>query len=92
MVPIDRINVINPRLRNKRLFKEIVANIEHLGLKKPITVTRHERPDGPQYDLICGQGRVEAFQALGEREIPAFGRRGDRGRLPGDEPGRELCP
>lgn len=72
MVPIDRINVINPRLRNKRLFKEIVANIEHLGLKKPITVTRHERPNGPQYDLICGQGRVEAFQALGEREIPAL--------------------
>lgn len=72
MVPIDRINVINPRLRNKRIFKEIIANIEQLGLKKPITVTRHEHPDGAKYDLICGQGRVEAYQALGQREIPAL--------------------
>jgi ParB family chromosome partitioning protein len=24
-----------------------------------------------QYDLICGEGRVEAFSQLGEAEIPA---------------------
>jgi ParB family chromosome partitioning protein len=72
LVPVDRITVVNPRLRNKRIFREIVANIEQLGLKKPITVTRRKHLDGPQYDLVCGQGRLEAYQTLGQREIPAL--------------------
>lgn len=71
-IPIDRITVVNPRIRNKRVFKEIVANIGQLGLKKPITVTRREHADGPQFDLVCGQGRLEAYRVLGQREIPAF--------------------
>ncbi len=28
--------------------------------------------DGPLYDLVCGQGRVEAYQALDEAEIPGI--------------------
>ena len=72
MIPIERITVINPRLRNKRLFKEIIANIAEVGLKKPITVTRRDAPDGPRYDLVCGQGRVEAYAALGQQAIPAL--------------------
>ena len=72
MIPIDRITVINPRVRNKRIFTEIVSNIAELGLKRPITVTRREDPDGPRYDLVCGQGRLEAYQALGQQEIPAI--------------------
>lgn len=72
MVPVDLINVLNPRVRNKKTFQEIVANIAEVGLKRPITVTRREHPDGKRYDLVCGQGRLEAFQILGEREIPAF--------------------
>jgi ParB family chromosome partitioning protein len=43
-----------------------------LGLKKPITVTRRDDADGPRYDLVCGQGRLEAFQVLGQHEIPAL--------------------
>lgn len=27
--------------------------------------------EGPGYDLVCGQGRIEAFQSLGYTEIPA---------------------
>jgi ParB family transcriptional regulator, chromosome partitioning protein len=65
MIPIDRIVVINPRLRNKRIFREIISNIANIGLKKPITVTRRDGPEGLRYDLICGQGRIEAYQALG---------------------------
>ena len=38
----------------------------------PITVARRDHPDGKRYDLVCGQGRLEAFQALGQREIPAI--------------------
>lgn len=72
MIPLDRITVINPRLRNKRIFTEIIANIAEVGLKKPITVTRRDAPDGPRYDLVCGQGRIEAYAALGQQAIPAL--------------------
>jgi ParB family chromosome partitioning protein len=72
MIPIERITVINPRLRNKRIFKEIIANIAEVGLKKPVTVTRRDVSDGPRYDLVCGQGRVEAYAALGQQAIPAL--------------------
>lgn len=72
LIPIERITVINPRVRNKKIFKEIVSNIAEIGLKKPITVTRREDADGPQYALVCGQGRLEAYQALGQHKIPAI--------------------
>lgn len=68
-VPIDAITVLNPRARNKRVFNELVTSIAHLGLKKPITVSL--RSDGSGYDLVCGQGRLEAFMALGQKMIPA---------------------
>src|SRR3954469_13299872 len=68
-IPIAAIAVLNPRFRNKKIFQELVTSIAHLGLKKPITVAA--RQDGSGYDLVCGQGRHEAFLALGESEIPA---------------------
>jgi ParB family chromosome partitioning protein len=73
MIPISQINVLNPRSRNKLIFQSIVTNISDLGLKKPITVSPHkDQTDGKSYDLVCGQGRLEAFIALGETEIPAI--------------------
>jgi ParB family chromosome partitioning protein len=72
MIPIESITVINPRVRNKKVFKEIVSNIADVGLKRPITVTRRDDANGPRYDLVCGQGRLEAYQALGQHEIPAL--------------------
>ena len=72
LIPIDLITVTNPRVRSNRIFKEITANIAELGLKRPITVTRRDHPDGLRYDLVCGQGRLEAYLALGQREIPAI--------------------
>lgn len=72
MIPINRITVVNPRLRNKKVFKEIVGNIAEIGLKRPITVTRRAEAGGPYYDLVCGQGRLEAFKALGQKEVPAL--------------------
>lgn len=71
MIPISRITVLNPRARNKRQHREIVNNIEAIGLKRPITVSRREGTSGPRYDLVCGEGRLEAFQMLGQTEIPA---------------------
>jgi ParB family transcriptional regulator, chromosome partitioning protein len=70
MVPVDAITVLNPRVRNKRIFQELVTSIAHLGLKKPITVS--QRPGKARFDLVCGQGRLEAFIALGQPEIPAI--------------------
>ena len=67
-IPVDLITVLNPRVRNKRIFQELVDSIAHLGLKKPITVSK--RQGRTRYDLVCGQGRLEAFIALGQTEIP----------------------
>lgn len=72
MIPIDCITIVNPRLRNKKVFKGIVDNIADIGLKRPITVTARQGPDGPLYDLVCGQGRLEAFRQLGQTEVPAL--------------------
>lgn len=72
MIPIDRITVVNPRVRNKKVFKGIVENIAEIGLKRPITVTSRQGEDGPLYDLVCGQGRLEAFRRLGQSEVPAL--------------------
>jgi ParB family chromosome partitioning protein len=75
MIPVSQINPINPRSRGKTKFAQIVGNIAKLGLKKPVTVALaiDTGPDGqPRYDLVCGQGRLEAYIALGRTEIPAI--------------------
>ncbi|MEP3635836.1 MAG: plasmid partitioning protein RepB C-terminal domain-containing protein [Paracoccaceae bacterium] len=74
LVPIDAITVVNPRVRNQKVFDEITANIAELGLKRPITfAARATESDGElTYELVCGQGRLEAFKALGQSEIPAI--------------------
>ncbi|MBI1372488.1 MAG: hypothetical protein GC159_06980 [Phycisphaera sp.] len=72
MIPVDEINIVNTRLRGKEKFKEIVASIKQLGLKKPITVTLASgKYGGGKYDLVCGEGRLLAFRTLGESMIPA---------------------
>ena len=68
-VPVADVAVLNPRLRNRKVFGELVASIAAVGLKRPITV--RIRAAGSGFDLICGQGRLEAFAELGQMEIPA---------------------
>jgi ParB family chromosome partitioning protein len=71
-IPIAEIRVANPRSRNKLKFQLVVASIRAVGLKKPILVSRRDLDgDGTRYDLVCGQGRMEACLALGETTIPA---------------------
>ena len=73
MIPIDRIDVLNPRERNDRAFDEIVVNIKAIGLKKPITVTPATRDDGGErYLLVCGEGRLKAFKSWAKPTIPAL--------------------
>lgn len=73
LIAVDAITVVNPRVRNQKVFDEIVANIAELGLKRPITVAaRKDETSGDlTYELVCGQGRLEAFKVLKQRKIPA---------------------
>jgi len=71
-VPLDKVAVINPRGRNRKVFEGIVKNISQIGLKRPITVIRKSGADEDSFILVCGQGRLEAYKALGQKEIPAL--------------------
>jgi ParB family chromosome partitioning protein len=73
-ISIAEIQVTNPRSRNRIKWQLVVQSIATVGLKRPITVARrpHSDSDGKRYDLVCGQGRMEAFVELGERFIPAI--------------------
>lgn len=72
-IPVGQINILNPRERGKKKFAQIVENIARLGLKKPITVAHVSGTNGDaRYDLVCGQGRLEAYIELGQLEIPAI--------------------
>jgi ParB family chromosome partitioning protein len=73
MIPVEQVDVLNPRERNDRVFGEIVGNIRTIGLKKPITVTPRKGSDGEErYLLVCGEGRLKAFKSFGEASIPAL--------------------
>lgn len=72
LIPTDRIRILNPRVRNRRTFVAMVENIARIGLKRPITVAPRAGTDPPEYDLVCGQGRLEAFIELKQDRIPAI--------------------
>src|SRR5689334_16088572 len=74
IISIENIRILNPRQRDRKKFEVIVQSIKSVGLKKPIQVSLRSdtEGEGPGYDLVCGQGRIEAFIALGHKEIPAI--------------------
>ncbi len=72
-IPINEIHILNPRVRNQVIAEEIRRNIYSVGLKRPITVTlSSDATTGKKYDLVCGQGRLEAYMDAGETDIPAI--------------------
>ncbi len=73
-IPIAEIWIANPRTRNRIKWQLVVQSIATVGLKRPITVAMRQGSDsdGRRYDLVCGQGRMEAFVELGEATIPAI--------------------
>lgn len=73
MIPVHEVHILNPRVRNKKQYRDIAENVVQIGLKRPITVTssKSNTPD-KKYDLVCGQGRLEIFIACGQKEIPAI--------------------
>ncbi len=70
MISIERIHVTNTRDRTEKSFQEVKGNISRVGLKKPVTVRPSD--DGNGYDLVCGEGRLKSFIALGEKTVPAI--------------------
>lgn len=78
-IPIKQINILNSRGRSKKKFAQIVANIGKIGLKRPVTVAEAATKDGEvTYDLVCGEGRIQAYMTLGEESIPALVIRGSK--------------
>lgn len=68
MIPISRINVLNPRSRNKRQHREIVNNIEAIGLKRPITVSLRQGPGGQDTTWSAGKGALRRFRCSDRRK------------------------
>lgn len=82
MIPVKQIHVLNPRDRSKKKFSQIVNNIARLGLKKPVTIAyAGGKGDETRYNLVCGQGRLEAYIALEQPEIPAIAVEGTKEEL-----------
>jgi ParB family chromosome partitioning protein len=73
LIPIEQIHILNPRHRDRRKFQLILQSIKNLGLKKPIQVSRRGAGENgaTEFDLVCGQGRMEAYLSLGYKVIPA---------------------
>jgi len=71
MIPVNEINVVNSRGREKKQFQENVRSISEVGLYKPILVNRRNLDATGLYDLICGEGRLLAHIELGKTHIAA---------------------
>ena len=71
MIPVDKIVVLNPRNRDKQQFAMNVRSIAELGQLKPIVVSARNLNKTGLYELVCGQGRLQAHQQLKRTEIAA---------------------
>jgi len=81
-VPLDEIKFFVRRARSSGGYSRLKDSIREVGLKQPIhirdisawTRSDRKRPDGGlyKYELICGQGRLQAFRDLQLPRIPAM--------------------
>ncbi len=80
-IPTDSIKFFVRRARRERAYSRLKQSIKEVGLKVPIGVRsmsdrprkERRRPDGGVYgwELVYGQGRLQAFRELGTKQIPA---------------------
>ena len=71
MIPVDKIKVINPRIRDEEQFQMNVQSIDNNGMLMPIRVNDKFLEKTGFYELICGEGRLIAHQRLGKSDIKA---------------------
>ncbi|MBK5146018.1 ParB N-terminal domain-containing protein [Budviciaceae bacterium BWR-B9] len=73
LIPINSIKIVNPRSRNAKSHKKIKEHINISGLRRPVIVREiKNKKENKEYALICGQGRIESLQELGESMVPAL--------------------
>ncbi len=73
MIPLDKIKVINSRTRDEVQFARNVQSIEAIGQIKDIRVNdKFLGKDGQgNYELICGEGRLNAGKRLKKTHVLA---------------------
>ena len=71
-IPISEIQLMNYSRRKKAQFQQVLSSIRAVGLKKPIIVAKHQKPDATKYNLVCGEARMEALLAMRETSVPAI--------------------
>lgn len=72
MIKVSDIRIVSSRSREAVKYAEIVESIRTLGLKTPIVVAPRTDENGVSYyDLVCGEGRLNAYSASGAETIPA---------------------
>jgi ParB family chromosome partitioning protein len=70
-IPIEKIKVINSRTRDEQQFTLNVQNIEAIGLQIPVRVNDKFVETTGFYELICGEGRLNAHKQLKKETIEA---------------------
>jgi ParB family chromosome partitioning protein len=70
-IPIDKIKVINSRTRDEAQFSMNVQSIDAIGQIKDIRVNDKFLAKDGVYELICGEGRLNAQKRLGQTHVPA---------------------
>ena len=70
-IPLNEIEVINPRERDQDRFEEVVMSIRRIGVRKPILVNAIHHEEKGNYELLCGEGRLLACRRLGFESILA---------------------
>ena len=70
-IPLNEIEVINPRERDQDRFEEVVMSIRRIGVLKPILVNEIHHEEKGIYELLCGEGRLLACRRLGFESILA---------------------
>ena len=67
-IPIERIDVINPRARNKKIFKEIISNIADIGLKGPSRSLAVTTPMGRDMRWFADKADLRPIRRLARKK------------------------
>ncbi len=74
-IPLDAIRVLLSRAREKEGWQQLRDSMAdpEIGLQVPVGVRELKKPEGKiRFELIYGEGRVEAARDLGWKTIPAI--------------------
>jgi len=70
-VRLDQIRVLNSRNRERVQFADNIRSIDAVGMLVPIVVNKQSFAEQGHYELVCGEGRFLAHQALQRDSIYA---------------------